>query len=284
MVADELFEFSFFSDYSKALRELAALAIPESWRFLDPQYPVSNKETPILDRYLRGIYKHLAICYNNTIKSVEKNQYIFVYGTIACFHTGLLSTEFEEIFALFEKSRRANRRCEWVFRGFYPRSAHNLKAISELPLKPQFRGGEMFHPNWEIRINFRHILQDKANLERLPEAVRSMNNLPLLLHAAVLYGQALAHMDPSIVVHQVYNDQVQYLLPICLTDIRYCDMAMTLTACDGYYVGTTCLSLEMAYHNARMLGRPSVRWLAALVDQEKADVGFEWETIYGMRV
>lgn len=33
---------------------------------------------------------------------------------------------------------------------------------------------------------------------------------------------------------------------------------------DGYYLGNTCLTLEMAYLNARLLARPTARWLAEL--------------------
>ena len=44
--------------------------------------------------------------------------------------------------------------------------------------------------------------------------------------------------------------RVQYLLPIYLTKMNKSDLAMTLTVMDGYYLGNTCLTLEMAYLNA----------------------------------
>ena len=43
------------------------------------------------------------------------------------------------------------------------------------------------------------------------------------------------------------------------------DLAMTLTIMDGYYLGNTCLTLEMAYLNARLVARPTARWLSGLV-------------------
>ena len=58
---------------------------------------------------------------------------------------------------------------------------------------------------------------------------------------------------------------VQYLLPVCLTDMERPDLAMTLTIMDGYYLGNTCLTLEMAYLNARLLARPVAPWLTGLV-------------------
>ena len=43
------------------------------------------------------------------------------------------------------------------------------------------------------------------------------------------------------------------------------DLAMTLSVMDGYYLGHTCLTLEMAYLNARVLSRPLAPWLTELV-------------------
>ena len=44
------------------------------------------------------------------------------------------------------------------------------------------------------------------------------------------------------------------------------DLAMALSIMEGYYIGHTCLTLEMAYQNARLLARPTARWLAELVE------------------
>ena len=59
---------------------------------------------------------------------------------------------------------------------------------------------------------------------------------------------------------------VQYLLPLCLMDMEQPDLAMTLRPMDGYYMGYTCLTLEMAYVNARILARPTAPWLLSLVE------------------
>lgn len=44
------------------------------------------------------------------------------------------------------------------------------------------------------------------------------------------------------------------------------DLAMTLSIMDGYYLGNTCLTLEMAYLNARLLSRPVAGWLTEIVE------------------
>ena len=44
------------------------------------------------------------------------------------------------------------------------------------------------------------------------------------------------------------------------------DLAITLRPMDGYYMGYTCLTLERAYLNARLLARPTAKWLLDLVE------------------
>lgn len=124
--------------------------------------------------------------------------------------------------------------------------------------------GVNYNPEWPIRVNVEHILGDPENIERLPAAIRDARNLPLLLETAVELARRKAVVEPSSVVPQGYQGRVQYLLPICLTDMEQPDLAMALSIMDGYYLGNTCLTLEMAFLNARLLARPTARWLAEL--------------------
>ncbi|MDD4511032.1 MAG: DUF3825 domain-containing protein, partial [Oscillospiraceae bacterium] len=128
------------------------------------------------------------------------------------------------------------------------------------------QNGVNYNPEWPIRVNIDHILGDPENMERIPEEVRSARNLPLLLETAVELARRKAVVEPSIVVPQGYQGRVQYLLPICLTDMDQPDIAMTLSIMDGYYLGNTCLTLEMAYLNARLLAKPVASWLTALIE------------------
>ena len=104
--------------------------------------------------------------------------------------------------------------------------------------------GVNYNPEWPIRVNVDHILGDAENFSRLPDSVRDAKNLPLLLETAVELARRWAVVEPSIVVPQGYQGRVQYLLPVCLTDMENPDLAMTLTVMDGYYLGNTCLTLE----------------------------------------
>lgn len=64
----------------------------------------------------------------------------------------------------------------------------------------------------------------------------------------------------------MFQGRVQYLLPIHLTNMERPDLAMALSIMDGYYIGHTCLTLEMAYQNARLLPDHGW-WLTQLVSE-----------------
>lgn len=118
-------------------------------------------------------------------------------------------------------------------------------------------------------MNTEHILGDEANIQRLPESVRDTWNLPLLLETAVELGRRRAVVYPSIIVPQVFQSDVQFLIPIFLTNPERPDLAMALSPMDGYYYGHTCLTLQMAYLNARLIARPMASWLTELVEPER---------------
>ena len=129
---------------------------------------------------------------------------------------------------------------EWYFRGFADELSPLLRHISPLPEKPSYymtQYGVNYNPEWPIRVNVDHILGDEENLSRIPADIREAQNLPLILETAVELARRKAVVEPSIVVSQGYQGRVQYLLPICLTDMERPDLAMTLTIMDGYYLG-----------------------------------------------
>lgn len=282
ILPDDLFDFCYFYDFQSSLRELAQLAMPESWAFLHSKALAYSSETAILERYIRNIYRHQAITYNVADDPRVRESCFVFSGPWACFHTGLMTQHFQPIYALMELNHRKDTRLAWIFKGFFSAGSPRLRHLSILPKKPMFQRYEAFYPEWEIRINFSHILQDSNNINRLPESIRMLNNLPLLLQASVLYGSSLAMIDPTVIVPQLYCQQIQYLMPICLTDVQHCDLAMTLMPCDGFYLGTTYLTLEMAYINARMLSRPSTFWLADLVKEPDVKQIFPYEAVYHM--
>ena len=105
-----------------------------------------------------------------------------------------------------------------------PASAENsalLRYISPLPEKPLYSmplQGIHYVPDWPVRVNVEHILGDPANVARLPTELQSARNLPLLLETAVELARRKAIVSPGDAVPQIYQQRLQYLLPLCLTD------------------------------------------------------------------
>ena len=67
------------------------------------------------------------------------------------------------------------------------------------------------------------------------------------------------------IVPQLYKGRIQLLAPLYLTNPDTADLALVLSLSDdgSVYYGHTCLSIEMAYNNARLIARPDSYWLQA---------------------
>lgn len=252
------------------LDSLAELALPEAWKFRCSDYAFKNQDTPILERYLLSTYRHLAIDYTASVSMEQAEKLLWVTKDRLCFNTGLMTAKYKYIYAYFERNPRQDSLLEWKLRAFVDEASSLLKYICPLPLPPQYfdlDDARCFDAHREIRINSEHILEDPDNVQRLPESLRAFPNLPLLLEASVEKSRRMAHVCPGIVAHQSYRHQLQYLLPLYLSGTDTPDLALTLADEAGYYTGSTCLTLSMAYMNARLLGRPVAPWLLDLIEK-----------------
>ena len=268
MIPTDLFEFAYVPDWYGQLDELAEMILPESWRFKKPTFETKNIDTPILERYINLIFRKQSIDHNTAPDTLSAQGFFHIENERACFHTGLYTQRYKAVYACFKRNKKQNSTLKWYFNGFCDEVSPNLKYIHPLPNKPYFpamKNGVNFIPEWPIRVNVDHILGDEENLERIPSKIRKAKNLPLLLETAVELARRKSVIEPSIIVPQGYQNRLQYLLPVCLTNMVKPDLAMTLSVMDGYYLGNTCLTLEMAYLNARMIVHPIAKWLTDLV-------------------
>ena len=253
MTIPDLFEFAYIPSWYLQLDGLAELALPESWRFKDPEHILKNEDNPILERYIQSIFRKQAIDYDAETDDTKKQAIFHFENEFSCFHTGLYTRNYKGIYACFGRNKKTDSILKWYFKGFADENSPLLRYVSPLPEKPLYRmplQGIHYFPDWPVRVNVEHILGDPANIERLPMEL----------------ARRQAHITPGIVVPQVYQQCVQFLLPLCLRDMEQPDLAMTLRPMDGYYMGYTCLTLQMAYTNARLLARPTAPWLLSLVE------------------
>lgn len=268
LIQSDLFSFAYIPSWLDQLDILASLALPEPWKFVCPQYVSKNPDTPILERYVHFVFKKQAIEYLNAPNPYEADKVFYIRNEVACFHTGIYTRNYKGIYMCFERNKRKDTLLDWFFRGWADENSPLLRYTEPLPERPSYAAweyGRTYCPEWDIRVNIDHILGDADNIARLPESVREAWNLPLLLETAVELGRRRAIVYPSLVVPQGYQGRIQYLLPIYLTSETRPDLAMALSVMDGYYIGHTCLTLEMSYSNARLLARPTASWLTELV-------------------
>lgn len=267
----DMFSFAYFPSWLEQLDTLAEMALPEPWRFRDsvPIPERKNSRTPILEKYVHSVFRACCIEHQGAASASEADATFLLRQEYACINTGLLSRTFLPIYAYFEKNKRVGYMREWYFKGFQTSNSGPLHYINPLPRAP-FQNIKTqivtFWADWPIRVNTDHILGTPENVLRIPEEFRSFGNLPLLLETAVEVTRRYASVMPSIIVPQRYAGKIQFLLPLCLKEPNTADLAMTVTVMEQYYVCTTCLSIDMAYCNARLLAQPTAPWLTALVE------------------
>lgn len=284
-IQTDLFSFAYIPSWFDQLDTLAQECLPEPWRFRNPVCLIKNTDTPILERYIKTVFHKQAIDWQTAANPYEADRAFYIRNETACFHTGLFNKRFMGIYMCFERNKRKDSIIDWYFRGWADETSTLMKYIEPLPARPSFLAmeyGLRYIPEWEIRVNVEHILGDAENVSRLPISVQGAWNLPLLLETAVELGRRKAAVVPSLMAPQVYQGRLQYLMPIHLTNMTRPDLAMALSAMDGYYYGHTCLTLEMAYLNARLYAQPTAPWLTELVcsvDGAERGEGCENDTV-----
>lgn len=240
-----------FDDYIASLAEIAS---PENW----------GADNVILRNYITYLFKKISEdCNSDGIA-----QYSLVFeGRYACMNTGLYTANYEDIFMLFEQNKVPNARQKWFLRGFFKSSAIQLQSVSELPERPRLYDdpSELVYDNrLPIRVNKDHILTDEANVRRLPSELQGPEKKHMLhrvFEGAVKEAERRAAANYTVAVPQYYRGGIQLLLPLCLMSDEP-DLALAIKRFDTHYSGRTCLTLEMAYNNARLIVRPEASWIA----------------------
>lgn len=232
---------------AKLLSDLASLAEPEIWTT-----PNSTKENDILYNYI--LYTFEKAAKDDLVMFTDDDQY-------ACFNTGLLTENGEDIVGLFNKY--TSDRYNYHVTGFRKESDRQLMSLFKLTPKvvSYFSNPERiyFNPNIEVVKNLNHILDE--HLERFPTSLQEKGKqyvLSLLTHALDITLKK-SQRNYRIAVPQYYNDEITYLLPIVLDGTP---LALAVELINDRYRANTVFTIEMAYINARLLMKPEADWLA----------------------
>ena len=224
---------------------------------------LQKKTHSILRNYLEHTYRRLKL--ENKLSFTSNNSH-------ACFNTGLVTKHLEEIYALFEKYRNLNASvinpAPFFFKGFFQKSdSHLLKVFpGNLPdIADYFQRPEdlIFNPRCNIIPQIDHIIED--NRDRFPDHMKNLydDDIRRKLTGAIDEATKKVKTNYKIAVPQYYDNKIQLLLPLCLTSgSPNPDLALvTHKINQDTYTARTCLTLRMAYNNARLIVKPFSSWL-----------------------
>lgn len=251
----DLFAFAYFPSYEIAIKYLAEdLADPEEWEFSDAK----EVKYSILRNYLEHTFRRL---------KVEGKVAYNKYNTHACFNTGLVTKNLEAIYALFEENKNKGR-SPFYFKAFVKESdmqflqvfPGNHPDIADFFQKPE---DLIFNPRCQLIPQLDHIIED--NLDRFPISIQGLDSgeVRRRLTGAIDEIKKRIKTNYKLAVPQFYNNRIQLLLPLNLTPgSPNPDLALAIhKISENTYTARTCLTLKMAYNNARLIVKPQSVWL-----------------------
>ncbi len=248
----KLFDFAYCGNYEKKIAQLSSVC-PEKWSF------GANSDNVILKNYIEHTFMKVAD--EGKILENKENQ----EKEYALFNTGLFTSFYEPIYAYFSRNNNLGRQ-SWFLEGFHTSYQLGNMGISSFPTRANYfsNPAEMvFDTNCDILPQYNHIFNDADNYHRIPENVRESPNKSMLFDGAIKRAKRMIDANYKTAVPQYYKGRIQLLIPICLVNENVPDLALVVSknSAGNQYLGHTCLTLDMAYNNARLIARPDSAWL-----------------------
>ena len=244
----KLFDYTCFSDFHGSIEELKSIAMKEDWDY--KKNPIGKN--PILENYI----KHTFVKLYEEKKVLEQNGY-------SVFNTGLVTDYQEEIFAFSQYNKRQSS-IKWFFIGWRKSSDRDLMKFTKLPENANYFDNSsdlIYDTKLNLRPNINHIIDD--NITRFPTALQTMDKyqLGVLLEGTINDAIKRIRRNYKTAVPQYYDGRLQLLLPLCLTSKASADLALVIEKENDVYRASTCLTLDMAINNARLIAKPDDEWL-----------------------
>lgn len=261
ITTENIFDFCRTYDWQKRLDALENILLPERWSFINVKADARNNKNPILENYIKYTFKRVyqIECKKKEIVSTSSD------GNYACINLGLFTKQYERVYFLIKQESKPDDDKNWSFCGFEKESSPALFCFNELPPKVNFISKVedlVFDINCPIRVNAAHILSNPDNVSRLPDDLQSAPNLQTIFEGAVQLAIKKVDANYKTAVPQYYDGKIQFLLPLSLSgDLEKIDVVMAISKINGFYRGNTCLTLDMAYNNARLIAKPDTPWL-----------------------
>ena len=250
---DVFSEFAFMPRFDEHIESLASLAEPEDWTYHNKQ---TESKFPILENYIKYTYKRIA---------EEKKVSFSKDDKLACFDTGLVTeSQQEPIYMLFSENKLQDQRAYWHFWKFVRKGENDLRHFAQIPEMAFYFDDPsklVYNIKKELVVNIEHIIDD--NKERFPEPYNNMKNYNLQQYIKGCIDTSIEKLKRNykLAVPQYYRNNIQLLLPLCLSSPNKADLAIVVEDYGTMYRASTCLTLDMAINNARLLAKPDRDWL-----------------------
>lgn len=242
---EELYDFMVWGDYDAKIEYLANMT-DENWNFH------GKTNNLILKNYLKY-----------TTKKLEEENKIMTTDNYCIINTGLFTPYYEPIYIYAEKNLSDSKQ-DWWFKSFSTSYDLGNLGITELPERANYFQDPsqlVFDVNCKINLQFKHIYDDEDNRNRIPKEIVNSKNIHSIFKGAIDTMVKKVTANYKIAVPQYFNGKIQLLLPLCLVDESIPDLALVVTKVNNVYQGHTCLTMEMAYNNARLIAKPESNWL-----------------------
>ena len=244
-----LFNNIWIKDFRQSINELKILAIQEDWDYkTEPTGCL-----PILVNYV-----------NHTFSKLISENKVEVVSEFSVFNTGLVTSNQEEIFGLCQKNKKPGASIPNYFIGWRKVSERQLLKFSKLPEPANYFQNPadlIYDSKIELRPNIEHIILD--NRDRLPESLKNIDEhqLSSLFLGTIEDAKRRVRRNYKTAIPQYYKRKLQLLLPLCLITKAKADLALVVEKENYVYRASTCLTLDMAINNARLIAKPDDDWL-----------------------
>lgn len=246
-IVAKITDYIYFGDYNNKIQELADMS-PEQWNFS------GQTGNNILKNYLQFTLNKLF----EENKVIETKEY-------AVFNTGLFTEFFEPIY-FYLTPNTAGGSQKWYLKQIATEYNLGCLGVTNFPERANyFQNPELliFDAKCNINVHFRHILKDPDNIDRMPQEIKNSSNMQSALIGAIDIMKKRVTANYKIAVPQYFDGKIQLLLPLYLLEKPQPDLALVVTKnqAGNSYQGHTCLTMQMAYNNARLIAKPDSNWL-----------------------
>lgn len=246
----DIYDYMYWGDYNARINELADKALPEKWSF------EGEDDNSILKNYLKY-----------TFNKLQEDGKVIETDTYCVFDTGLFSHYYEPIYVYGELYKNPSENtAKWYFKGFKDTYELGSLDIEKFPERADyFSDPSRLVFNWHLKVNknYKHILDDLNTSQRLPDSIKNSDRPLDTLKGVIDTAIQRVKANYKLAVPHYYQNKIQLLVPLCFGKTDKPDVALVLDRMKGnYYQATTCLSMEMAYMDARLIAKPESNWLS----------------------